>query len=419
MVISGTVSPASVTFNNSTLNYTVSGGIISGTAGVTKYGTGTLTFSSANGFSGGVNVNSGVLTVAGGSAGTGPITLAQGTTLNMDASSNNAVGLDTASSATFTANSLTDYSGGNFSADSNSELIFSGQFSIGNSGAQQFGDFDGTLDITPGCNMRFSSTSGANGNGGSNATFQVDGSIYTRNAAGGGGIVLGGLSGSGGISGQSNTPSGTDTYFIGSNNLNTTFSGTITNGGSGTAAIDKVGTGTLILTGDDTYTGSTTVTAGILEIGGTLYGTSGITISGSGTFYMAGGNLNVAGSITNNGIFKISGTPSLSVTGAFTNNGVLDLINGPSTPPPNFVNNGTVLQAGNQTIQNVSLSGTTFTVAIPSYVEHNYQLQRASSLTNPSWTDIGAARAGTGSTLQMADPSVTGSQGFYRIQISP
>ena len=420
VLISGTVSPASVTFNNSTLNYTVAGGIISGTTSVFKYGTGTLTFSTANNFSGGVNLNAGVLTVTGGSAGTGPITLSRGTTLNMNASSGNGIQLATASNATFYSSSLVEYFGGTFWGDSNSTLTLSGQVSIGSSGTQQFSDFYGVVEIPSGSGMRFSSTSGANGNGGSNATFEVDGSLYTRNQAAGGGIVLGELSGTGILSGQSNTPAGTDTFFIGSNNLSTTYSGTIVNGGNGTTALDKVGTGTLILTGDDTYTGSTTVTAGVLEIGGTFHGTSGITISGSGTLYMAGGNLYVAGSITNNGIFKISGAPTIALTGTFTNNGVLDLINGPSTLPPSFVNNGTVLTSGSaEAVSQPGLSGSTFSISIPSYVEHNYQLERATTLTSPTWTAVGSPQPGTGSIITLQDPAVTGSAAFYEILISP
>lgn len=110
----------------------------------------------------------------------------------------------------------------------------------------------------------------------------------------------------------------------------------------------------------------------------------------------------------------------LSLTGHFINNGVLDLINGPSSLPPNFVNNGTVLTAGNELVQQANLSGTTFSLTVKSYVEHTYQLQRASSLTVPNWTNIGAAQAGTGSALVFSDSGgATGSQGFYRVMVSP
>jgi hypothetical protein len=156
-----------------------------------------------------------------------------------------------------------------------------------------------------------------------------------------------------------------------------------------------------------------------MEITGTVSQTNSVSISSGATLYLAGGSLSVSGSIANNGIFKISGTPSLASTGSFVNNGVLDLINGPSTLPSNFVNHGTVLEAGNIAVRQVAMSGTTFSLSIQSYVEHNYQLQRATSTSNPAWTNIGSAQAGTGSTLEFSDPSASGSNGFYKIVVSP
>jgi hypothetical protein len=136
--------------------------------------------------------------------------------------------------------------------------------------------------------------------------------------------------------------------------------------------------------------------------------------------YVAGGGLlSIAGSLTNDGIFKESGTTSIVLTGSFVNNGVLDLINAPSTLPSNFVNNGTVLYASGLAVQQASVSGTTFSVGIDTYLEHNYQLQRATSLSNPVWTNVGSSAAGTGSTMEFSDPSTTGSSAFYRILVSP
>jgi autotransporter-associated beta strand protein len=86
--------------------------------------------------------------------------------------------------------------------------------------------------------------------------FQVfgNGTLDLANATGT--IAIGSLSGSGIVllDGQSLT--------MGSNNLDTTFSGVIQESG----ALTKVGTGTLTLTGSNTYTGTTTVTAGTLRV---------------------------------------------------------------------------------------------------------------------------------------------------------
>ena len=107
------------------------------------------------------------------------------------------------------------------------------------------------------------------------------------------------------------------------------------------------------------------------------------------------------------------------MTGSFINNGVLDLINGSSALPPNFVNNGTVLNSGNVTVRKAGMAGADFDLTIQSYLEHTYQLQRAGSLSNPTWTNIGAPQTGDGSTLEFSDPGAAGTQGFYRIQVSP
>jgi hypothetical protein len=120
------------------------------------------------------------------------------------------------------------------------------------SGSAQLGGFLGTVVIPSGSQLRFSSTSGPNGNGGSNTTFQVDGTINTRNAGGAGGAVLGALTGGGSLQGQSNTPAGTVIYQIGSKNINSVFSGIITNSASGTVALNKVGSATLTLSGPNT-----------------------------------------------------------------------------------------------------------------------------------------------------------------------
>jgi autotransporter-associated beta strand protein len=250
---------------------------------------------------------------------------------------------------------------------------------------------------------------------------------------GSGGIVLGGtgaygysisLSGTGMLGALANWSSslgmvlGGDSIDAGDasgDSYNITLSGALTG-----SALVKSGNGTLTLAGRCSYSGATTVSAGILEITGTEANTNSLIISNGATLYLAsGGSLSVSGGITNNGIFKMAGTPSLALTGSFINNGVLDLINGPSTLPPNFVNNGTVLAASNVIVQNVALSGSSFTLNVQSYVEHTYQLQSSPSLTNPAWINVGSSQAGTGGTLQFTDTSATGVQKFYQVVAGP
>ncbi|MGZ8325654.1 MAG: autotransporter-associated beta strand repeat-containing protein [Rhodoplanes sp.] len=90
-----------------------------------------------------------------------------------------------------------------------------------------------------------------------------------------GGTTVGSLEGSG------NFFLGSKTITVGGNNLSTEVSGNIHDGGAccGTGgAIVKEGTGTLTLSGINTYTGPTTVDAGALVVNGSIATSSGLTV---------------------------------------------------------------------------------------------------------------------------------------------
>jgi outer membrane autotransporter protein len=121
----------------------------------------------------------------------------------------------------------------------------------------------------------------------------------------------------GSIEGSGELRLGSVDFTVGSNNLSTTYSGVIQDGGTdgGTdASLTKTGTGTLTLSGTNTYTGGTTVNQGTLSVNGTIgtvnvlngatlggIGTVGNTDVASGATIAPGnsiGTLNVAGNIT-------------------------------------------------------------------------------------------------------------------------
>jgi autotransporter-associated beta strand protein len=103
----------------------------------------------------------------------------------------------------------------------------------------------------------------------------------------------------GSIEGDGNVFLGAQTLTVGSNDLSTTFSGVMQDGGQngGTGGLlTKIGSGTLDLSGANTYTGNTNVNGGVLQVDGSI--TSNTFVRHLG---MLGGNGTINGNVTNNG----------------------------------------------------------------------------------------------------------------------
>jgi len=123
-------------------------------------------------------------------------------------------------------------------------------------------------------------TGAANVLGGSSSTvpLQMNGGTLDMD---GHSEAVGSLTGTG--STITSTASGTMTLTTGNDNTSTSYSGTITVGSATSFALNKVGNGTLSLSGADTYNGGTTFTGGILDFTGTALGSSGTLTFGGGT----------------------------------------------------------------------------------------------------------------------------------------
>ena len=97
----------------------------------------------------------------------------------------------------------------------------------------------------------------------------------------------------GSLAGAGAVTLGSATLTTGNDNTSTTFSGAMSGTGG---ALDKVGTGTLIFDGDNSYTGGTTVSGGALVVGDSTHASAAL--SGGGAIAVgAGATLGGYGSV--------------------------------------------------------------------------------------------------------------------------
>ena len=119
---------------------------------------------------------------------------------------------------------------------------------------------------------------------------------------------------------------GSKALTVGSNNISTEVSGIIADGGLGGGAggsLVKVGGGTLTLTGANTYTGGTTISAGTLQIGagGTTGSIVGNVADNSALAFDRSDNVTFDGVISGTGSLTQLGGGTLTLTGANTYTG--------------------------------------------------------------------------------------------------
>ena len=168
-------------------------GVVSGTGfSITKTGDGLLTLNALNNFSGGLNINQGQVTLLNGAgAGSGVITMANGTTVRLANSGGstttfvgNAITIAPGATATISSNSASNGYSGSVTGDATTTLAIGGGTSVSFSAAaslNQFANLLGTFLVDTAQFARFSASSALN-NGGINTTFDIRGTAQLARA---------------------------------------------------------------------------------------------------------------------------------------------------------------------------------------------------------------------------------------------
>jgi fibronectin-binding autotransporter adhesin len=273
---------------------------------LTKIGSGTQTLSGANTYWGPTTINGGVLELGAG-----------GTTGSLSGSSAVTIASD-AALAFRRSNSYGNF--GNAISGAGGVILTSGTVTFTGSNS-----YTGSTTVNGGVLVAGS----ANAFGESTAALVINSGTASL---GGFSVAVGPLSGSsGGVLTTSNV-AGTATFTTNVGSGTSTFAGSIANNGSGLVALTKQGSGRLVFSGNNTYSGATEISAGILEIapGGAIGSTSGITLAGS----TAELKYNAAAALTQpltltQGI--ISGTGTIGTAVTFASGNILSPGNSPGT----------------------------------------------------------------------------------------
>lgn len=311
-----TLAPGGGTIETSTGTLTVAT-VISGTGELAKAGSGTLSLTAANTFTGETVISAGTLTL-------GNVNALQNSTL-----------VTGSGSVSFGASGTNTYNLGGLRG-SGAISLGANTLSIGSNNIATV--YSGVLSGTGGLIKTGTAVTNLTGASTHSGDTRVNGGmlgIYNTNALQNSTLDTG-TAGSqsvlfapgvanfnvGGLKGSDDLDLGSSAVTVGANNQSTTFSGSITSSLNG--SLVKVGSGTLALTGANTYNGTTTVSAGVLQVGsggtgststGAMSVTSGATLSGSGLVqassatFATGATLRPGDSVANSSHATLTFTP--------------------------------------------------------------------------------------------------------------
>jgi len=355
------------TFDTQTVNSTLSG-IVSGSGAFTQIGSGTLTLTGINTLTGQTNVNSGTLALGlNGSLADSIMNLAGSGTLDVTANASTGTigGLSGSGNVALGSDALSVGS-------NNTTTNFTGVISGTGGSLTKIGS--GALTLT-GTNTYDSGTTISAGT----VVVGNDNNLGTGNLTFDGGT----LTTTTGIASSKDVVFTSNNGTFNTNGVNSTLNGIL----SGVGAVTKSGTGTLSLTGNNSYGGGTTVTGGTLNVnndnnlgtgllalnGSTLQTAAGINsvtrsvvLTGSDTVDTQTFNSTLGGVLSGTGGFTQIGSGTLTLTGVNTyggpttvNSGILNVDNDNNLGTGSFTFNGGTLQtaAGISSSRNIALTG--------------------------------------------------------------
>jgi fibronectin-binding autotransporter adhesin len=244
------------------------------------------------------------------------------------------------------------------------------------------GGATGFFDNSNGGDARFITRAGGIVDFSQTTGLAGDGKITAGSIAGGGDYYLGG-----------------NQLTVGSNDRSTRVSGTINDGvsplacgcvipGSG-ASLVKIGTGTLTLSGTNTYTGGTTITAGTLQLGdggatgsilgdvvnnatlafnrsnaniyqfdGAISGSGAVQQNGPGTTTLTAVNTFAGPTTISAGTLALSGTGSIANSSGVTANGTFDISGTTAGASIKTLSGAGIVTLGSRTLTLTNASGT-------------------------------------------------------------